>query len=273
VHETAGVNVIERAVETLHGYLELGNDVVDGPHARYVRCPPCPTVYDANCVTRIRARTDDDIAALAAETDGHFGALPFRSFRLDPFTPPGVEARLALDGTEGDDVIELLLEGPLRAEPRRHDIRPVADEDDWRSLGQLMRMDHEETNARHGRDCWPPDVTDQMVIQKRRKAPHVQFFLARLDGDDVGFFSAWPGAEGTGVGKVEDLFTAPTARHRGVATALIAHAVADARHRGARDVLIGADPADTPKRMYADLGFRPLLLGRSLLVRVAPAGH
>ena len=47
---------------------------------------------------------------------------------------------------------------------------------------------------------------------------------------------------------------------RGIATALIAHAVGDARNRGAGPVLIGADPDDTPKHMYAAMGFRPFCL-------------
>jgi GNAT superfamily N-acetyltransferase len=66
---------------------------------------------------------------------------------------------------------------------------------------------------------------------------------------------------------VEDLFTHPDYRHRGLATALIAHCVADARARGAGPVVIGADPHDTPRQMYAALGFRPLFLSRGYLRR------
>ena len=62
---------------------------------------------------------------------------------------------------------------------------------------------------------------------------------------------------------MEDLFTVPAFRRRGVATALIAHAVGDARDRGAGPVLIGADPDDSPKHMYAAMGFRPLCVLRS----------
>ena len=49
-------------------------------------------------------------------------------------------------------------------------------------------------------------------------------------------------------------------RHRGIASALIAHCVQDARERGARPAVIGADPTDTPMRMYAAMGFRPLFM-------------
>ena len=65
------------------------------------------------------------------------------------------------------------------------------------------------------------------------------------------------------MGKVEDLFTDPDFRGRGVASALIASAVADARERGAGPVLVGARPDDTPRLMYAAMGFRPLCLTRA----------
>jgi predicted GNAT family acetyltransferase len=73
--------------------------------------------------------------------------------------------------------------------------------------------------------------------------------------------SSWPGENG--VGQVEDLFTHPDYRHRGLATTLIAHGVADARARGAGPVLIIADPSDTPQQMYSAMGFRPLFISRS----------
>jgi predicted GNAT family acetyltransferase len=65
------------------------------------------------------------------------------------------------------------------------------------------------------------------------------------------------------MGQVENLFTHPDDRHRGLATALIVRCVNDCRERGAGPVLIVADPADTPMRMYAAMGFRPVALTRA----------
>ena len=59
---------------------------------------------------------------------------------------------------------------------------------------------------------------------------------------------------------VEDLFTRPSHRNRGIARALIHHCVADARARGAVDVLIGAIYDDTPKNAYAAMGFESTCL-------------
>src|SRR5688572_21504161 len=95
----------------------------------------------------------------------------------------------------------------------------------------------------------PLEVSDEMFESKRSKSPELRYFLLSEDGSDRAFVSGWTAANGVGV--VEDLFTDTAYRHRGFATALIDAAVRDVRERGAGPVLIGADPADTPKRMYA----------------------
>ena len=77
-----------------------------------------------------------------------------------------------------------------------------------------------------------------------------------MDGEPRGFFSSWEGT--AGVGQVEDLFVEDGWRHRGLATALLHHTVADARAAGAGPIAIIADATDTPKTMYAAMGFRPV---------------
>ena len=74
----------------------------------------------------------------------------------------------------------------------------------------------------------------------------------------VAYFNSWHGVDG--VGQVEDLFTHPDFRNRGLAAALVHHCVADARMKGAGPLVIVADPADTPKNLYDRLGFRPVAL-------------
>jgi len=256
------MDLLWRAVETLHGYFELGNSATPVGLATVVSAPACSRVYDANCATRVRAATAAEIDAVLAALDRHHGALAHRCVKVDPLTPAPFEARLVLEGYRAQVELQSVLDGPLLGPaPAAIDIRPVAGDADWASLARLVRWDHKEAAAKAQRACWAAEVSEQMVDQKRRKAPGVQFFLARVDGSDGAFFSAWPGVGG--VGKVEDLFTAPPFRHRGIATALISHAVDDARRRGAGPVLIGAEADDTPKSMYAALGFRPLLIYRS----------
>ena len=62
---------------------------------------------------------------------------------------------------------------------------------------------------------------------------------------------------------IEDLFTLPSARRKGVATAIIA-AFADRLYEsGGHTVFLGALTSEAPKRLYARLGFRPVGLARS----------
>ena len=264
--DTGVMDLLSRVVDTLHGYFELGNEAVSFGAATVVSAPGCPQVYDANCATRVRAGTPAEIEQVLAEVDRRHAELGHRCFKIDPFTPAPFEARLVLEGYRVDVELQSVLDGPLwgpdpATGSRSLEIRSVVTDADWASLATLLRSDHEEEAAKAQRACWAAEVTDQMVEQRRRKAPDVQFFLAAWEGRDCAFFSSWPGVGG--IGKVEDLFSAPSFRHRGIATALIHHAVTDARRRGAGPVLIGAVADDTPKSMYAALGFRPVLLYRS----------
>jgi GNAT superfamily N-acetyltransferase len=256
-------------VATLLGYFELGNEVAAGDQVRWVRNPACAQVFDANHGSAVRAASADDIDAVLREADERYAGLAHRTFKVDPGTPTAFEARLLLDGYAGESELQLLLTGDLRADPRAVDIRPVETPADWASVARLTRRDHEEEAAKQHRPPYASGVTTAMVATKRAKAPALRFFLATDDGEDCAFFSSWPGpGDGNPVGKVEDLFTAPEHRHKGIATALIAHAVDDARRRGAGPVLIGAEPGDTPKAMYAALGFAPVCVLRSYTKRL-----
>ena len=247
--------MLRRVCEARAAYNELGNTVVDDAGVRCVRNQELPNVHDANCVSR--ARTGAELARV----DEFYGDLHFRKVMVDPDTPPAFEASLVLNGYEPRHHIELVLGDVLRASPGAFDLRLVESEDDWRSLTELWQLNHDEEVEKGQHDDWGAGVTEQMVRAKQFKAPDLRFWLARVDGVDAGFFSSWCAPNGIGI--VEDLFTRPEFRHRGIATALIAHCVTDARERGAGPVAISARLEDTPKHMYAALGFHPTGISRS----------
>jgi GNAT superfamily N-acetyltransferase len=249
--------LLARAHVTLQGYYELGSEVLDEPLARFVRNVDAPRVYDVNHASRVRAKSSHEVDMVLARADEVFGACQHRVFDLDPWTPEVFPAALVLEGYELGDELELLLEGDLRVPrpPADVGLRLVESDDDWDVVRRLTRLDHEEQASRFADPLWDEGVTAEMVATKRAKAPALRFWLARVNGDDCAFFSSWPGTNG--VGKVEDLFTHPDFRHRGIATTLMVHCVRDARARGAGPVLIGARPNDTAKDMYAAMGFQP----------------
>lgn len=253
-------DLLDRVIEATEGFLQLGNEVVATEHATFVRNPACPDITDANHGGLVRAATVDEVESVLATASELFPESTFLAFKVDPRTPALFEARLNLDGFKSSADLQMLLTGPLLADPPPCAIREVASEDDWATIRRLKRLDDEDEATRSGRTPREIDVSRQMFEAKRAKSPDVRYFLASEDEVDCAFFSSWPGHNGVGV--VEDLFTLPDFRRRGIATALIAHAVSDARERGATDVLIGADPADNPKNQYARLGFRPVCLFR-----------
>jgi GNAT superfamily N-acetyltransferase len=277
-----------RATRTEAAYYELGNQVEEGPAARFVTNPSTPNVWDNNCVTRIRAATPAEVDDLVADVGHRYRDNDRLVFKLDGLTPPAMEARMVLEGYEVDVMVHLVLPAHERvrdissqssarsaqsgARRRAIEMRPVAEESDWASLGRLVRADHVEAAAREGREPWAQDVTDQMVARKRQRADALPFFLARVDGVDVGHACAWRGTTEDGIGMVEDLFTDPDHRHMGVATALIAHGVDYARGGGAGPVMIGAAAEDTPRFMYAAMGFRPTFTSRTYLGPLGATG-
>ncbi len=252
---------LARIHETVARYLELGSSVEDLGAFRAVRNPENPQIWDANFASGVRAQSEAEIDEVLAAAERAFDHVQHRHYLIDPETPSAFEAHLALLGYRENATLELLLEGELRAKPRSFEIRQAESESDWVALAHLQRLDHLDAAERRKREPYSEEVSLQLATVRRAKAPYLRVWIARVDGVDCACFSSWPGTNG--IGKVEDLFTLPEFRRHGIATALIARAVDDARARGAGPVLIGAEPDDTPKAMYAAMGFEPVCIARS----------
>jgi GNAT superfamily N-acetyltransferase len=238
----------------------LGHEVFAAAGATFVRSRALPRIHDANHVALVRVGAPAEIDALLACVDAEFAHCRHRQFVLDAETPPPVEARLVLDGYVPSATVMLVLEGAMPPPAPGVAIRAVVTDADWDAYGRLKRLDWQETCARLGLGDLP-DVGDGLVASYRMKVPPLRYWLVVADGAPRGFVSSWEGA-GDGMGQVEDLFVERAYRRRGLATALVRHAVADCRARGAGPVAIAADATDTPKRMYAAMGFRPVAVLR-----------
>lgn len=265
-------DLLQRVLAVNQTWLALGNECFDAACGAFVRNRDVPSIRDANHVAQVTAATASDVDALLARAEEEFAGLPHRAYHIDPETPPGLEARLVLEGYEHTGALYLLLEGKLRGRPRECDIRPVEDEAAWQSYLSLHRADWAESRQALEKDELI-STGEAMFRSRRAKSPSVRYWLAYEDGEAKSYLASWEGLDGGGgrarVGQVEDLYTAPEARHRGLATALIHHCVDDCRANGAGPVVIVADPGDTPKGMYAALGFQPIALKRSYWKDVA----
>ena len=182
------------------------------------------------------------------------------TFRVDPFTPPAFEARLALEGYERSEALVLLLEGALRGKATPFEIRPVEDEVMWRAYTELKHLDWSEHAPSTTEDAQDPVISRALAASSRLKCPPVRYVLAHADGRAVGYCSTWEGLDG--IGQVEDLFVHPSYRHRGIATALIHYCVEAARALGAGPMVIVSDVTNSSKAMYAALGWRPIAICR-----------
>jgi GNAT superfamily N-acetyltransferase len=251
----ASADLAARALDVDAANLALGHETFNAEGARFVRNREYPRIYDANHVRGITASTPAEVDALLARAEQEYEGIGHRRFDVDFRTPPALIARLALEGYERNDALVMVLDGDLAGSPTPHEVRPVQSAEDWQAYHALRAIDWREYQERTRRPD-EPEVGESLSIIAHLKQPPVQYWFACWEGRPVAYFNSWAGIDG--VGQVEDLFTHPDFRHRGLATALIHHCVADARSKGAGPVVIVADPADTPKHMYAAMGFQPV---------------
>ncbi|MGH0031463.1 MAG: GNAT family N-acetyltransferase [Myxococcota bacterium] len=250
---------VRSVCRTYRAQRTLGVPWEAGPLVTLVRDPARPDVWDANFGCDVKARTPAEIERVVDALDRRMAGVGVRKFFCDPLTPQPFVASLAVRGFAREGTVQLVLDGPLRARPRPVAIRRAEGDDDWASLAALTALDMGESLAKAGHGPPGEDFLHQFVGLRRAVSDEMQMWIAGgPDGEDAGFFASWPGVDGLGM--VEWLFVRPEQRRRGVATALVAHAVDDARQRGADAVLIGAsDGADAvPRRLYAELGFEPV---------------
>jgi GNAT superfamily N-acetyltransferase len=259
------IDLVHQALDVNDANLSLGNEVFEAAGATFVRNRDAPDIYDANHVTNIKASSGEEIDALFVHAEEEFAGFRHRRFDTDHRTHPEVIARLRLEDYERNEGLVMLLQGMLNGQPPDFKIRPVVSDDDWNALAGLKRDNWTERREGQGRPL-DPEVCEAAIRVERGKCPPAQYFLAGVEGSPVAYLNAWAGIDG--VGQVEDLFTHPSYRDRGLATALIHRCVAACRENGAGPVVIVADPTDTPKRLYARLGFRPVAVTAHYLKRL-----
>lgn len=254
-----------RALAVNQANLALGHETFIADGAMFVRDRAFPRLYSENYVSSITASTPAEIERLLGRVETEFAHCDHRAFHADFTTPPEFEARLQLDGYEASNSLVMLLQGNLTSTPPSCDIRAVESDASWDAFFALFALNVLDWGAHADRTGVSADASIGVDLARAqaRKSPPVRYWLAYLDGEARGYFNAWEGVDG--VGQVENLFVHAEYRHRGLATALIHHCVADAREHGAGPVVIVADASDTPKRMYAAMGFRPVAIKRTYL--------
>ena len=252
-------DLASRVLAVPREYQALGNERFQADGATFIRNRAAPESRNANHVTQVIASTSEEIDRLLVRVEQEFEDIPHRSFELDFTVASSVEARLVLDGYRWSEGLLLLVEGDLIGNPKPCDVRPVDDNAGWDAVHRMWDADRREEETR-GRGAYSKEGARARMGVKRAKSPPVRCWLACVDGDPVAYCSSWSGVGG--IGLVEDLLTHPDFRHQGLATALVHHCVGDCREQGAGPVLICAGANETPKQMYAAMGFKPVAVSR-----------
>lgn len=250
-------DLVRRAYETASGYERLGNEVFQVCAATFVRNRSYPRRHDANYVGDVTCSTAAALDVLFERVEEEFKGYQHRRFSVSPFSPPPFVARLTLGEWSVNRYVHLLLEGQPRCRDVASDICRVRSESDWQAYTRLRVLEWEESSFRPADNA----LIAEFVASARGKGEPAHHWLAWVDGEARAYVSSWSGRNGVGI--IDDLFTQRPYRHRGLATALIVQAVADARQHGAGPIVIGAFVNDSPKHMYAAMGFRPLFLTQS----------
>ena len=250
------VERVDRAIDDFPSY--AGEERFEAQGAVFVRDRSIPDRYYANHVEQITASTPEEIARLSERVEIEFKGFRHRSYYVDRYTPTEFEAWLLMQGYQRSDSLVMVLTDELRGTPKPHDIRLVESDTDWRALYDLVVLADREfdPSARQTGNERPSDARDQSISTLRSVSPPVRYWLAYTEGAPRAFFSSWISTGGIVV--LDDLYTHPDYRRRGLAKALVHHCVADSRARGAGPVALETDPSDTPKLMYAAMGFHPL---------------
>jgi GNAT superfamily N-acetyltransferase len=247
--------VLRAICEAADVWASLGTESLRRAGVLFLRDVASPDVWDANHA-RIGGAGEPDAAAFFETAEALYAHCAHRAVRFDPRARGGaLEAELLRRGYQCELFLLMALEGPPHGMPGEARVADVETEADWATFARLKQAEFTGDHLDLPGTAWRDHL--------RRKAPATTW-IASLDGEPVGLFSSLVHGE---VALLEDLFVLPTARRRGVATTLVAHAVERAYRAGASLCFLSARADDTPKDMYARMGFRAVGVTRSLLLR------
>ena len=248
---------VDRAIDDFPSY--AGEERFEAEGALFVRNRSIPDRYYANHVEQVTASTPEEIARLSERVEVEFEGFRHRCYYVDRDTPTEFEAWLLMEGYQRSDSLVMVLTDDLHGTPKPHDIRLVETDADWQAYRDLLAAADRESDPAtppQTANDHPTERLDRRIAALQSISPPVRYWMAYAEGAPRAFFSSWISSDGIGV--LDYLYTHPDYRRRGLATALVHHCVADSRARGAGPVALETDPSDTPKHMYAAMGFRPL---------------
>ena len=207
--------------------------------------PSLDAVWGLNCLLVSEPQPDLGLADLEAVFDDHMPGQRFTSAELwDPPTAERIEAEARERGWKVERVVAMVLRRDADRVVDTSGVREATEDE----VAALMAMWFAADHAKYGEDVLR-QLDEYAAREWRSRSPR-----AFVTADAQATCKLWSDGR---TAQVEDVFTAPEARGHGHARTLITHAVAVAREAGHDLIYIAADADDTPKELYARLGFDP----------------
>jgi ribosomal protein S18 acetylase RimI-like enzyme len=206
-------------------------------------------VHDLNFLRAQEPRdaTAEELAAEAERVQGAAGIAHRRVNLRDEAQRERLEPQFVRLGWKPERFVLMVLRSEADR-PAGHDVVEV-DEPTMRPLWA------EATRAEpHGKD----ETLVRQILEHRRdvsRALQTKLFAAEVDSKLVAHTELYSHG---GVGQVENVMTLEPYRGRGLARALVLHAVAESRAAGNDLTFLVADAGDWPQRLYERLGFATL---------------
>lgn len=235
--------------------LAIGCQQIRLPFGCMLRDPELPLIYDVNSLRKVQGRpTLSELRRVfrAADPAGRHQRLVSR----DPETVDWLDGILLPRGYYRQACVAMVLDGDAPAISVPEDVTIcLVDPDDDEREKEVARC---QDKVRRKEPWYGKEVSrqmDRMALRHVREggAEHLAAFLP--DGSVAGSLLL---RCANGVGFIADVGTAPLWRRRGIASALVAAAAAIAQERGFEIVGLTARRDDSPRHLYARLGFRTL---------------
>jgi len=242
--------------------LDVGHtDVLDHGDHRVLVTPGCPDYWEGNCLLLEEppATADDRPAVWAtalARWRSAVAASPLAATRRPLVRWESTDARpvapalLPRGVTHAQDTVHVLDRWcePTRPVPAVA-CRPVSSDDDWNAIIEMvLGAAIEECHIQYVR--WS-------YAKARTTFAHAAstWWTAEDHGVLVGSLGLF---RGDGFARLQDIETRETHRGRGIASLLIARALAELPAADASPVYIVAETGAAPERLYRSLGFAPV---------------
>lgn len=249
-----------RGAQARRWYRRQGYAAVEENGVTVVATPAYPTTWEANWACADPGVTADDVLAAL---DRHMAHASSWVVHADALTDPALEAALALADFRVENT---LIEMVAREIASPHVIPFVTLErvgaGNWDAFAALVDADMREGKRTGEHDAGV--AAGLLDAMQRRMGPCDYWLLC--DGEAAagyGMTAACP----NGLGLIENLFTLPEQRGRGLMSGFIAEAARRLRDAGCDAVFLDAHAHDSPKRLYARVGFEPIALARTWVKR------